>query len=103
MVLHDDVLPFHGTRDLPVTAILTDNPRELCGTERLPFGLWLERNGTGHRRTKVRRPQTNGFVERFNATVLDAFFPSTMRKADCDAFEALQADRDASLVHHDTE
>ena len=34
-VPHNDVLPFY--RDLPVGAVLTDNGREFCGTERPPY------------------------------------------------------------------
>ncbi len=56
--------------DLPVKAVLTDNGREFCGTERPPYELYLDLNGTEHRRTKVKTPKTNGFVERFNGTVL---------------------------------
>jgi hypothetical protein len=40
-VLHDDVLPFYAELDLPVGAVLTDNGREFCGTERHPYELHL--------------------------------------------------------------
>jgi hypothetical protein len=36
-VLHNDVLPFYQKFDLPVRAILTDNGREFCCTERHPL------------------------------------------------------------------
>ena len=39
-VLHNDVLPFYRNLDLPVKAVLTDNGREFCGTERHPYELW---------------------------------------------------------------
>jgi hypothetical protein len=35
-VLHNDVLPFYARLDLPIGAVLTDNGREFCGTERHP-------------------------------------------------------------------
>lgn len=54
-------------------AILTDNGREFCGTDAHPYELYLELNGIEHRRTKVKTPKTNGFVERSNGTVLDEF------------------------------
>jgi transposase len=38
-VLHNDVLPFYGRLDLAVGAVLTDNGREFCGTERHPYEL----------------------------------------------------------------
>lgn len=102
-VLHNDVLPFYRNLDLPVGAVLTDNGREFCGTETHPYELYLELNGIEHRRTKVRTPRTNGFVERFNGTVLDEFFRVKMRETFYDSVEALQADLDAWLVHYNTE
>jgi transposase len=38
-VLHNDVLPFYRELDLPAGAVLTDNGREFCGTERHPYEL----------------------------------------------------------------
>ncbi len=102
-VLHNDVLPFYRRLDLPVKAVLTDNGREFCGTERHPYELYLELNGIEHRRTKVRSPKTNGFVERFNGTVLDEFFRVKMRETFYETVEALQTDLDAWLVHYNTE
>ena len=102
-VLHNDVLPFYRNLDLPVSAILTDNGREFCGTERHPYELYLDLNGIEHRRTRVRTPKTNGFVERFNGTILDEFFRVTMRETFYETVEALQADLDAWLVHYNTE
>lgn len=102
-VLHNDVLPFYRERKLPVGAVLTDNGREFCGTERHPYELYLELNGIEHRRTRVRTPRTNGFVERFNGTVLDEFFRLAMRETFYETVEALQADLDAWLVHYNTE
>jgi transposase InsO family protein len=102
-VLHNDVLPFYQDRGLAVTAVLTDNGREFCGTDRHPFELYLALNDIEHRRTKVRHPQTNGFIERFNRTVLDEFFRSAFRTTFYESVEALQADLDAWLVHYNTE
>ncbi len=102
-VLHNDVLPFYRNLDLPVSAILTDNGREFCGTERHPYELYLDLNGIEHRRTRVKTPKTNGFVERFNGTVLDEFFRVAMRETFYDAVDALQADLDAWLLHYNTE
>lgn len=102
-VLHNDVLPFYRTLDLPVKAVLTDNGREFCGTEKHPYELYLDLNGIEHRRTKIRSPRTNGFVERFNGTVLDEFFRVKMREKFYDSVEALQADLDAWLVFYNTQ
>ena len=102
-VLHNDVLPFYHRLDLPVNAVLTDNGREFCGTETHPYELYLDLNGIEHRRTKVRTPRTNGFVERFNGTVLDEFFRVKMRENFYDTVDALQADLDTWLHHYNTE
>ncbi len=96
------MLPFYRTLDLPVSAILTDNGREFCGAERHPYELYLDLNGIEHRRTRVRTPKTNGFVERFNGTVLDEFFRVKMRETFYETVQALQADLDAWLVHYNT-
>ncbi|MGE5552970.1 MAG: integrase core domain-containing protein, partial [Betaproteobacteria bacterium] len=65
--------------------------------------LYLALNDVEHRRTQVRRPQTNGFVERFNRTVLDEFFRPAFRTKFYESVEALQADLDQWLVHYNTE
>ncbi len=102
-VLHNDVLPFYQELDLPIKAVLTDNGREFCGTERHPYELYLALNDIEHRKTKVGSPKTNGFVERFNGTVLEEFFKPKMRETFYDTVEALQADLDAWLSHYNRE
>lgn len=102
-VLHNDVLPFYRERDIPVAAVLTDNGREFCGKDTHPFELYLELNDLEHRRTQVRRPQTNGFVERFNRTVLDEFFRIAFRTKFYETVEMLQEDLDTWLVHYNQE
>jgi transposase InsO family protein len=102
-VMHNDVLPFYREKELPVEAVITDNGREFCGKDSHPYELYLELNDIEHRRTQVRRPQTNGFVERFNRTVLDEFFRVAFRKKFYESVEALQEDLDAWLLHYNTE
>lgn len=102
-VLHNDVLPFYRERALPITAVLTDNGREFCGTDSHPYEVYLALNDIEHRRTRVRRPQTNGFVERFHRTVLDEFFRSAFRTTFYETVQALQRDLDAWLLHYNTE
>jgi transposase InsO family protein len=99
-VLHNDVVPFYARLDLPIGALLTDNGREFCGTERHPYELYLALNDIAHRKTKVGSPRTNGFVERFNGTVLEEFFRPTMRSQLYESVEALQADLDTWLHHY---
>jgi transposase InsO family protein len=98
-VLHNDVLPFYRQRGLPVAAVLTDNGREFCGTA---YELYLELNDIRHKRTQVAHPQTNGFVERFNRTVLDEFFRLAFRRTFYESVEALQTDLDAWLIYYNT-
>jgi transposase InsO family protein len=74
-LLYERVLPFYAARGVPIGAVLTDNGREFCGKpESHPFELLLALEGIEHRTTRVRSPQTNGFVERMNRTLLDECF-----------------------------
>ena len=73
------------------------------GKDTHPYELYLELNDIEHRKTQVRRPQTNGFVERFNRTGLDEFFRIAFRKKLYESVEVLQVDLDAWLVHYNTE
>ena len=123
LILHNEVLPFYVERKIAVGAVLTDNRwpgghrsdlrsrrgqqaakgREFCGTDTHPFELYLALNDIEHRKTRVRRPQTNGFVERFHRTVLDEFFRVSMRDTVFDRLDDLQARLDAWLVHYNHE
>jgi transposase InsO family protein len=102
-VLHNDVLPFYGERGLAVGAALTDHGREFCGREAHPDELYLARNDLEHRRTKVKHPYTNGFVERFQLTIKEEFFGVTLRETLYESVEALQAALDAWLAYYNTE
>ena len=96
-VLHNDVLPFYKKHKTKVENILTDNGREYCGTETHPYQIYLELNDIKHRRTKVRTPRTNGFVERFNRTMLDEFFRIKFREKPYNTVDQLQTDFDRWL------
>jgi len=102
-VVHNEVLPFYEQHGIPVKAILTDNGREYCGTQAHPYELYLELNDIEHRRTKVRSPQTNGFVERFNRTVLDEFYRIVFRQKLYEEVETLQKDLDKWLHEYNYE
>lgn len=103
LLLHNEVLPFYREYGIEIGALLTDNGREFCGTEAHPYELYLSLNDIEHRRTQVRRPQTNGFVERFNRTVLEEFFREAFRTTFYQSVEALQRDLDRWLVYYNTE
>ncbi len=81
-VLHNEVLPFYSEKKgLELKSVLADNGKEFCGGEGHPYKVYLELNEIEHRSTKVRRPQTNRFVERLNRTVLDEFFRGVPEEA----------------------
>lgn len=102
-LLHNDVLPFYSEHGLMVSAVLTDNGSEFCGTANHPFELYLALNNIEHRRTKVRTPRTNGFIERFNRTVLDEFFRVAFRENFYEFVDALQSDLNNWLIFYNTE
>lgn len=101
-VLHNDVLPFYKNQDIPIEKVLTDNGREFCGTDNHPYELYLQLNEIKHKRTRVARLQSNGFVERFHRTVLDEFFRLVFRTKFYESVESLQTDLDAWLLDYNT-
>jgi len=103
-ILYDRVLPFYEAQGLKVEHILTDNGREYCGRPMIhPYEIFLEFNDIDHRKTKVATPRTNGFVERFNRTVLDEFFRETFRTKFYSSVEELQVDLDQWLQYYNYE
>lgn len=103
-VLYDRVLPFYQEQELKVEHILTDNGREYCGRAMIhPYQVFLELSEIGHRTTRVATPRTNGFVERFNRTVLDEFFRETFRKKLYTTVDDLQHDLDEWMHHYNHE
>jgi transposase InsO family protein len=99
-LLWGHVVPFYEAHDLTLGSVLTDNGSEFCGTEEHPFEQMLFKLGIEHRRTKVKRPQTNGFVERFHKTVLNEFFRVQLRKKIYDQLEDLEIDLQEWLVNY---
>ena len=86
-----------------MTTVLSDNGREYCGRpDRHPFELFLQLEEIEHRTTQVRRPQSNGFVERLNRTLLDEHFRVMGRKKFYECIEEMQKDLDAYLVTYNT-
>jgi len=102
-LLHNDVLPQYKEWGIDIQALLTDNGREYCGTDAHPYELYLQLNDIEHRRTKVRSPQTNGFVERFNRTLKEEFFLPALKKKIYTSMGELQEDLDKWLYHYNYE
>jgi hypothetical protein len=100
-ILIDRVLPFYMAFDIPIRRMLTDNGGEFCGKEiKHDYELVLDIFGIEHKRIRVGVPQTNGFVERFNRTLLEEFFCVAFRKKWYTTVEELQQDLDTYLWHY---
>ena len=68
-ILNNHVLPFFEEHGVKVQTVLSDNGREYCGREdRHPYELFLQLEEIEHRKTKVGRPQSNAYIERFHRT-----------------------------------
>ena len=102
-VMNNDVLPTFEAHEASISTVLSDNGREYCGRpDRHPFELFLQLEQIEHRTTKVRRPQSNGFVERLHRTLLDEHFRVMGRKKFCESIDEMQKDLDAYLVTYNT-
>jgi transposase InsO family protein len=103
-LLYDRVLPFYGALGVTVGAVLTDNGREFCGIpEKHPYELLLSMEEIEHRRTKIRTPRTNGFVERMNRTMLDECFRVAGRTTWYEDIDQIQADLDRFMEYYNLE
>ena len=97
-VLNDKVLPFFEEHNCRVITILSDNGREYCGRpDHHPFELFLQLEGIEHRTTQIRRPQSNGIVERLHRTLLDEHFRIQGRIKFYESLEEMQNDLDSYL------
>lgn len=103
-VLNEDVLPFFEKHDCPIETILSDNGREFCGRpDQHPYELFLQLEGIEHRTTRVRRPQSNGFVERLHRTLLDEHFRIAGRSKWYESLEEMDQDLFAFLHRYNNE
>lgn len=102
-VLNEDVLPFFEKHNSKIENILSDNGSEYCGKpDRHPYELFLQLEEIKHRKTRVRRPQSNGFIERFHRTVLDEHFRIKGRTTWYETVEQMQKDLDLYLDLYNT-
>jgi len=100
-IMIDRVIPFYRAFDIPIRRVLTDNGGEFCGKGfKHDYELILQIFGIEHKRIRVGMPQTNGFVERFNRTVLEEFFCVAFRKKWYYSLEELQQDLDTFMWHY---
>lgn len=97
-VLNNRVLPFFEEHGVRIRTVLSDNGREYCGRpDRHPYELFLQLEDIEHRTTKVRRPQSNGFIERFHRTLLDEHLRVKGRTTWYETLDEMQADLDQYL------
>ena len=64
--------------------------------------MFLQLEEIEHAPPKVRRPQSNGFVERLHRTLLDEHFRVMGRKKFYESLEDMQKDLDAYLLTYNT-
>lgn len=70
---------------------------------RTPNEVFLALNDIAHRRTPVKRPQANGFVERFIRAVKEEFFAIAFGRKTYTNLDDLQTDFDAWFLEYNTE
>lgn len=100
-MLYEKVIPFYKEQRVEIQHVLTDNGSEYCGKQlEHPYQLILILHGIKHRRTKVATPRTNGFVERFNRTVLNEFYKGILRRKFYTKLEDLQSDLDQWMTFY---
>ena len=85
------VLPTFEAAGVRIEVVLSDNGREFCGRpDRHPYELFLQLEEIEHRTTKVKRPHSNGIVERLHRTLLDEHFRVEGRRTWFETIEEMQ-------------
>jgi len=88
---------------ITVEKILSDNGKEYTthwDSRYHIFEEYLKHKNIEHRYTKVRHPWTNGFVERFQRTILEEFYQPALLKKTYRSMEELQYDLDQFLYFY---
>ena len=67
-----------------------------------PYELFLQLEEIEHRTTRVKRPQSNGIVERLHRTLLDEHFRVEGRRTGFETIEEMQAVLDTYLDGYNT-
>jgi transposase InsO family protein len=103
-LLNDRVLPFFDEQSVRILRVLTDNGPEYYGRpDSHSYELFLHLNEIEHTRIKVRKPQTNGAVERLHQTIQEEFYTVAFRKKLYRSLEEIQADLDEFMVWYNKE
>ena len=97
-LMNNDVLPTFEAYLAKIQTVLSDNGREFCGRpDRHPYELFLQLEEIEHRTTRVKRPQSNGIVERLHRTLLDEHFRVEGRRTWFETIDEMQAVLDTYL------
>jgi transposase InsO family protein len=103
-LMNTDVLPAFEAVEAKIDTVLSDNGREFCGRpDRHPYELFLQLEGVEHRTTRVKRPQSNGYVERLHRTLLDEHFRVEGRRTWFESIDEMQTALDAYLVAYNND
>ncbi len=97
------VLGILSAMGITVERILTDNGKEYTthwDTGYHQFEEYLKSLSIEHWYTKVRHPWTNGFVERFQRTLLEEFYQPSLLKRTYSTLSELQYDLDRYLYFY---
>ena len=98
-LMNGDVIPTFEAHQARIETVLSDNGREFCGRpDQHPYELFLQLEEIEHRTTRVKRPQSNGIVERFHRTLLDEHFRVEGRRTWFETIEEMQVVLDDFLV-----
>jgi len=97
-LMNNDVLPTFEAHEAKIEVVLSDNGREFCGRpDQHPYELFLQLEEIEHRTTRVRRPQSNGIVERLHRTLLDEHFRVEGRRTWFETIDEMQVVLDAYM------
>jgi len=98
-MMNNDVLPTFEAHEAKIEVVLSDNGREFCGRpDQHPYELFLQLEDIQHRTTRVRRPQSNGIVERLHRTLLDEHFRVEGRRTWFETIDEMQKPLDEYLA-----
>lgn len=91
-LMNGDVIPTFERHAAKIDTVLSDNGREFCGRpDQHPYELFLQLEEIEHRTTRIKRPQSNGIVERLHRTLLDEHFRVEGRRTWFETIDEMQA------------
>lgn len=91
-LMNNDVISTFEQHSAKIDTVLSDNGREFCGRpDQHPYELFLQLGEIEHRTTRVKRPQSNGLVERLHGALLDERFRVEGRRTWFETIDEMQA------------